>query len=469
MFHFFVKPLKSLVLLITLLGLLPAICASQQQPIVLRGTIVTPERVIQRGSLVIENGKISGVHEKAVKIPRAIVVDTRGIIFPGLIDLHNHVPWNVFKHWHAGQLFSNRYEWRFRSDEYIKTVLTPNRNISPAVFCDMNTYGELRALVGGTTSILTTTPRPCIQGLVRNLDFSSGFYGATELNRERIRNEIDIRARNPNKTEEDDKRISDTLEEIREKLATKRLDAFLIHLAEGKATDQISKQEFDILQKEKLLTNKTIIIHGVALGATEFQAMHDAGTSLVWSPRSNIELYGETTDIRTALDKGIKIALAPDWTISGSSNMLDELRYAAEWNEKHLGKRLSDRDLVNMVTTTPAEITGIADKVGSIREGLNADLLIISGDRSQPYRSLVQAEPGNVRLVMIGGVPVYGSASLMSRFWNRRDLDELPVGGNVKTMVKMPNSEDRYRDIEVSLRRVLAHQGITLAPLVERH
>src|SRR5207253_1274694 len=35
---------------------------------------------------------------------------------------------------------------------------------------------------------------------------------------------------------------------------------------------------------------------------------------LIWSPRSNIELYGDTTDVRTAKRMCVKIALAPDWS-----------------------------------------------------------------------------------------------------------------------------------------------------------
>ena len=58
------------------------------------------------------------------------------------------------------------------------------------------------------------------------------------------------------------------------------------------------------------------------------------GMSLVWSPRSNVFLYGggtdltKTTNIPLALAKGINVALAPDWSIGGSQNLLDELRFA---------------------------------------------------------------------------------------------------------------------------------------------
>jgi cytosine/adenosine deaminase-related metal-dependent hydrolase len=52
---------------------------------------------------------------------------------------------------------------------------------------------------------------------------------------------------------------------------------------------------------------------------------------LFWSPRSNLELYGATANIGAALDAGVEIALAPDWAVTGSSNILNELKVASLW------------------------------------------------------------------------------------------------------------------------------------------
>jgi 5-methylthioadenosine/S-adenosylhomocysteine deaminase len=458
--------LKRITLLVVV-GLLPVAAVARQQPVALQGTVVTPERVIKKGWVVVQGRKIIRVSEKDPKVPGAVKVNTRGIIFPGLIDLHNHTHWNVFPRWLPGRLFSNRYEWRFTSEDYFRKVRDPSQGLTPKFFCDMNTYGEVRALVGGTTSMLATNPAPCIRGLVRNLDHHSGFYGDGDATQERIRHLLEIRSRHPTNSEAANREIAKLLEQVRQNLAGGRLDAFLIHLAEGKSSDPVSKEEFKILsQTERLLTKRTVIIHGVALGPAEFQMMRDAGASLVWSPRSNIELYGETTDIAAALDKGVRVALAPDWALSGSSNMLDELRYAAQWNDKHLAGRLSDRDLVEMVTRIPAEMVGIADKVGSIREGLYADLLVISGKHSNPYRALIQARPADVELVMIGGAALYGSPETIKKLWADKDLEDIVVGGE-KSKLRTPSPADSFRGTESRLQEALRQHGVALAPLVE--
>ena len=52
------------------------------------------------------------------------------------------------------------------------------------------------------------------------------------------------------------------------------------------------------------------------------------GGSIVWSPFSNLALYGETTDVATAIGLGIKVALGPDWSPTASKNLLHELKVA---------------------------------------------------------------------------------------------------------------------------------------------
>ena len=421
--------------------------------ILLGGTIVTPDTVIADGWVLVEHGRIRQVSAARPDAPNAIEVNTGGLIFPGLIDLHNHVSYDVFSRWQPPHLFSNRYEWRTDPD-YLRLVGQPyDQLIGPQkLFCAMNTYGELRALAGGTTSILATAAADCIQGLVRNLDHNSGFYGFLEPDSLHILDEIEMRATTS----------PATISAVKTFLASRQSEAFLVHLAEG--VDAASLDEFFFLQQQGLLTGKTVLIHGLALGPAQFQAMHAAGASLVWSPRSNVALYGQTTDIQSALQAGVRVALAPDWSVTGSSNMLYELHYAAQWNADHLAGSLTDQQLVRMVTALPAQIAGIDDQAGAIQPGLFADLLVISGDRADPYHALIQAQPADVQLVLIGGQPLYGAPGLMASFWKSSDLNALTVDGQPK-MVKMPASAANLNDLETKLQSALAAQGASLAPL----
>jgi 5-methylthioadenosine/S-adenosylhomocysteine deaminase len=426
--------------------------------IVLRGTILTPGAVITHGYVTISNGRIAAVSAARPDAPDAVFVNSGGIILPGFVDLHNHVPWNVLPRWKPSHLFTDQSQWA--SDPEFQRIRAPFDAILSSSFCDMNAWGELRALVGGATSIMATSRLACIHGLVRNLDFNSGFYGTTQLNREHIFNVPGGQFPPPS-----DPAARDTFVlTARFFIANPFYEALAMHVAEG--TDAVAEEQFTFLRSQELLNPKGILIHGVSLGPEDFQAMAAAGTALVWSPRSNLELYGATANIAAALDAGVEVALAPDWAITGSSNMLDELKTAAQWNRDRLGGRLSDRQLVEMATSVPARISGIDDEVGAIRVGSRADLLLISGDTDDPYRAVIRAGPEDVQLVLIGGVPLYGERGLVGRFWDRADLEDIAFEDGSKSLAT-PAAGFVAAQVAARLTGALAQLGSSLAPLTD--
>jgi 5-methylthioadenosine/S-adenosylhomocysteine deaminase len=432
--------------------------AQREAPMVLRGTILTPGGVMKHGYVGIVNGRILSISEKQPDIPGAIVVNTDGIILPGFVDVHNHVIWNVLPRWSPTHTFSNQAEWN--QDAEFAPFRQQVDQLAPLHVCDMNAWGELRALVGGTTAIMATRREACVHGLVRNLDFNSGFYGTTELDRERLYNvapgefppSFDAAGRA-------------TFAAIAGFFITNPFyDALVMHVAEG--TDAVAQEQFDFLQSQHLLNPKGVLIHGVSLGASDFQTMATTGTALVWSPRSNLELYGETANIGAALDAGVEIALAPDWALTGSSNMLDELKVAARWNREKLGGRLTDRQLVEMATSAAAHAVGVHDEVGTLAPGLRADLLVVSGDLNDPYGAVVGATAGDVQLVMIGGVPLYGARGLLAPFWAQGDLEKIALPGAPKVLAS-PAAGIAVSQVAARLTAALLAHGTFLAPLTE--
>jgi len=432
--------------------------AGNEMPIILRGTIILPEGIMLHGYVGIVNGRIVSVSENSPDLPNAVSVNTHGIILPGFVDAHNHLRSNVVPRWKPTRLYSNRHEWR-QDPDFIRLVNGPISNVGSTHFCDMNKWGELRALVGGTTSIMTTQQESCIHGLVRNLDYNSGFYGTTQLNLEHTYNVLDLPPASAPAL-----RAEFVFVATNYFINNPFYEALLIHLAEG--TDAFSLEEFTFMQSQSLLNSKGVVIHGIPLRPTDFQAMSRHGTSLVWSPRSNLELYGATADITAALDAGVEIALAPDWAVTGSSNMLNELKVAALWNSERLGGRLTDKQLVDMATSVPAHIVGIDDEVGAIKVGLRADLVVINGDHNNPYRSVINATAANVDLVFINGVPLYGDRIFMKHFWDESELEEIVSPEATKTLAT-PAANFLVSDVENRLQLALQAEGSSLAPLTE--
>ena len=135
-----------------------------------------------------------------------------------------------------------------------------------------------------------------------------------------------------------------------------------------------------------------------------------------WNPSGSRNLLGELKIADIALRDpnllGGSRALVPEFSITGKQ---DEALAEAE--------RALDQTLVDMVTRNPAATVRWQDEVGSIEVGKAADLFVITLPTRQsreglllsPYRSLIDATEGDVRLVIVGGDPLVGDVGLMQQ------------------------------------------------------
>ena len=309
----------------------------------------------------------------------------------------------------------------------------------------MNTWGELRALVGGTTAMVGTPPQPCVLGLVRNLDSSSGLRLPFVPDSLFVRNLVFLPER----------------PDVAGSFVTRSYtDLLLVHVAEG--IDDASRNELERLRSGGGLGPKTAIVHGIALAPEDLDVVAESGAAIVWSPRSNLELYGHTADIGGALERELRVALAPDWGLTGSAHLLDELRFAREWSREHLDAPLEPQRLLEMATLTPAAVAGLSDQIGAIRPGLRADLVVLRGDPHRPWLSAVEADSADVELVIVAGEPLYGTPHLMRRFWPRSELVTIEIAGESRAL-RLPG----FGALRNRLREALADYGLEPAPLAE--
>ena len=141
--------------------------------------------------------------------------------------------------------------------------------------------------------------------------------------------------------------------------------------------------------------------------------MHDNDAQLVWSPRSNVALYGETAPVTVFDNMGVTVALGTDWTLSGSANILRELACADYLDENHYDDHFTDRDLWLMATRNAAIALGAKGTLGRLREGLVADIAIFDQEMGEDHSAVIGAHAGNVELVLRGGHPLTGDATVM--------------------------------------------------------
>ena len=391
----------------------------------LSGRLVTMDDgfgVLEGGTVYIENGRIVNVVGRGVDPPASFedvdVLPTRGTVFPGLIELHNHLAYNVLRLWDVPERYLNRDRWS-GTPEYRRLVTGPMTVIgtAPALLPAAIRYVEAKALVAGTTTsqgvalFSNAGARRYYRGIVRNVEKTDDpdlAEAATKID--------DV----------------DAVDAERFLARLKKRRCFILHLSEG--TDDAARAHFLALRLADggwALAPSLAGIHCAALRAEDFEVMAAHGASMVWSPLSNLLLYGRTADVKAAVEEGVRIGLGSDWSPTGSKNLLGELKLA-RLASANANTGLGDRELVAMATRNAAGILGWNRVLGSLEAGKYADLLVIDGQRGDPYDLLLGADERDVSLVAIGGVARFGHPSLVRGLG--ADGERIRVGGRERLL-----------------------------------
>jgi cytosine/adenosine deaminase-related metal-dependent hydrolase len=423
--------------------------------LVLLGTIVTfqPEApVIEHGALYLdEQGRIVAVQAARSPAPPGYStvprVETGGMIYPGLIDLHNHPYYDLHGLWTPERTtpYTSRSQWRAEAtfEEDIQSPDSPTGVSWQYAQEAALKYVEMKALVGGVTTLqglgLTSAPR---EGwLVRHVEaeqqrgvpVAADFVFLPE--------------------------VPDPYALFRQTMA--RGTTVLYHLAEG--SDPALRSDFEALDQQGCLGPRFIGIHATALSPEQFQRWGARGGTLVWSPLSNLWLYGQTTDVAAAREAGLRICLGPDWSVSGSKNLLGELKVADLWNQHQLKGLFSDQELCQMVTAHAADALGLEDRIGRIRPGLCADLVVLAARRADPYRNLIESTEAHVLLVVANGRACYGMSELV-RAAHALNVEAVRVGGADRAISlpdpTVPSAILSWSDVVTTLERLRALQHL---------
>lgn len=384
---------------------------------VVLGKVLTVDRertVIARGAVYVHDGVIDVVQAESAAPPAgyhsAPRVRTGGIVAPGLIDLHNHLAYNTLPLWigrdHA---YGTRYQWP-GAPTYQSDVSNPAQALGIAAPAAALRFAEVKAVIGGVTAVQGSPPmtRAFPGWMVRNIE-------KEELGSKQPIFQSVLPA------------TPAQLDTTGGRMATNH--SFVYHLSEG--VDSKLRDEFAFLRDHHCVGEGLIGIHSTALTAADFAEWSTLGKgAIVWSPFSNLWLYGGTTDVMAARAAGIGVCLGSDWTPSGTRNVLGELKVAATWNATALGGVLTAADLVEMATGNPGDALarpwGV--QVGRLVPGALADLAVFAPVHDDPWKAVLKATERHVRLVVVGGRPAYGNSALLSQA-GARDVEAITVAG----------------------------------------
>jgi cytosine/adenosine deaminase-related metal-dependent hydrolase len=296
------------------------------------------------------------------------------LILPGLINSHDHLEFNLFPRLGRGP-YPNATAWA-------EDIYHPNRSpvkehlaVPKAVRL---AWGGLKNLLSGVTTVAHHNPYDAEV-------FENGFP-VRVVKRFRWAHSL---------------RFSSDLV-ARYQTVSKRWP-FMMHAAEG--TDRNAASEIQELERAKVLSSRTVLIHGVAIDSDSLQILQRRGVSVVWCPSSNLFMLSHTLRPEV-LRSGMPICLGTDSALTCQGDLACELRVAREVS------CLTAEDIYPMVTTQAARTLLLNQGEGEIRERGIADLLAVHDCGQNPAEALQDFVPA---LVMLGGKIQLISTNLAAR------------------------------------------------------
>lgn len=189
-----------------------------------------------------------------------------------------------------------------------------------------------------------------------------------------------------------------------------------VHLSESEEevaqmAEQYQTTPVGLAERCGLLTERTLIAHGVYLTAQDQQAIAGARSGVVHCPVSNLKLGNGIAPVTELMEAGIKVGLGTDGPASTNRlDMFTQMRVAA-WLQK---SRQGDPSAFNAIQALGLATSGSAAVLGAqsgvLRAGLPADLAVVKWHTAHttpapdPVATLVYAtDAADVRYTVVAG------------------------------------------------------------------
>jgi cytosine/adenosine deaminase-related metal-dependent hydrolase len=404
---------------------------------VIRGRVLAPDEVLVGGEVLVDGaGDIVCVGCDCSADPgyadAEVVSCPEAVVSPGLINPHDHLSYT--EGWPI-PLGDDRYDHRHGWRGSLSTPSNPHGGGSSVGAG--NQWGEIRMVMGGTTSMVGSSRA---LGLVRNLEFSDGLEG---LPMSPVENET-FPLGDADEWFEYDCGWDYALDEwgVAQELA------YVPHTAEG--IDDYASEEFYCQSRsdgaaQDFVESNVAHVHAVGLHTEDYYRMALDGSQIVWSPRSNIQLYGVTADVVTFHRFGGRLSLGTDWTYSGSIHPVRELACADAYNRDHLDGYFTDYELWKMATINSAHALSAEAWIGSLEVGKVADIAVFADVSGVDHRAIIEADATSTLLVLRAGEPLYGEGDVLDALGEA--CDPVSVCGTDRAVCAEREFGDAYASI----------------------
>jgi cytosine/adenosine deaminase-related metal-dependent hydrolase len=183
--------------------------------------------------------------------------------------------------------------------------------------------------------------------------------------------------------------------------------------ARGIAVRRRAASPVALLDRIGVLEARPLLIHCVRLAGDDLDRIADSGSAVAHCPTANAKLGHGVAPVRELLDAGVRVGLGSDSVASNNRmDVLEDARLAALLQNARLARHdgLTTTEALRLATLGGAMALDLADRVGSLEVGKDADLAAFSLDtaRGVPVHepeaaALYAARGGDAAFVTVAG------------------------------------------------------------------
>jgi len=350
------------------------------------------EILVENGSIrtVLSSGSLAeSSHESKV------LFFEKAIAFPGLINSHDHLDFNLFPSL-RNRIYHNYREWgndiHTTRKEEINAVLAIPQHVRIQ-------WGMYKNLLNGFTTVVNHGDRLVIDQPVIHVHQS-----CTSLHSVGFEKNWRWKLNKPDASGH----------------------PFVVHTGEG--TDDTAHREINSFIRWNLFRKPVVGIHGVAMDkfqAADFKA-------LVWCPDSNYFLLNATACINE-LKESTTILFGTDSTLTSSWDAWAQIRKARKTG------MLTDKELYDSLTVDPAGIWGLKTQ-GSLLPGYDANIVIATHKEGvNTTNAFYELNAGDILLILkSGSVQLFDeklSGQLQVMGINLNAFSRISSNGSVKYVI----------------------------------
>ncbi|HOD34414.1 MAG TPA: amidohydrolase [Syntrophales bacterium] len=398
------------------------------------GTLLTMSEameIVHDPVIGIRDGKILFVDRSGPStspLPAGETLDaSHSIILPGLVNTHTHLPMTLFRgladdlplmEWLNHHIFPAEAKYVNREMVYAGSLLAMTEMIlsGTTTFCDGYFYESRVAQAAVDAGVRAVTAQGFIDSpasgtgtLPDNIEIAERFIDKWRGKSELLTPALFCHSPYTCSPE--------TLKAIK-KVSREARVPYIVHLAETRDEARIIRERYGVspvmhLEKSGVLDDATVAVHCVWLEDEDLEVLAARGVKVSHNPESNMKLASGVAPVPDMLKKGIRVGLGTDGCASNNNlDMFQEMDTAAKLHKvfRRDPTVMDARTVLQMATIGGARVLNLADRIGSVEAGKDADIILV--DTRKPhltplyncYSQLVYAAGGaDVSTVIING------------------------------------------------------------------